>query len=291
MIQKKTLRNIAVIGGCVAVAGLAAALTASVQPASSPFRQDILTLRNDVGEKIVLPKATVKPLPKEAKSLIESLAADAKSKIRAAGTPVTRDDSFNCAAADSSLKSASEAESNAREWRSNEYGSSLVEMYDAQAREARASASESERKCQIDLGRLKAERNRTLAESQASKELIRLASSPGKYSEVVPTYGYKILVTDVNGRTRVIQQQTTCLNDNAMNLFSQEQRKQIAAYSFVTYDKPESMAIVTDVGSLSGLGVDPSAALIPTTDAINYASQVLCGFKGHRTVEPSLGKR
>ena len=167
------------------------------------------------------------------------------------------------------------------------FGSSLADLYVQQAQQARSEAAEKESECQKGLSELRKERSRLKADASASKQLISLSGSPGSYQRYVPTYSYKLLVTDVNGKSNVVPRQIICLNENSINVFSRERRKKLAPQSFVSFSKPEQMTIVTSnelIPEISRYG----GAVIPTEDAINYASQQVCRSKGHVGVEPDL---
>ena len=56
----KRLRFAGVAAACIGALVGTALLTSRLQPNGSPFRPDVITLINDVGEKIVVLKATVK---------------------------------------------------------------------------------------------------------------------------------------------------------------------------------------------------------------------------------------
>ena len=277
------------VAACIGVVAGAAALTSRFQPSSSPFRSDIITLVNDVGEKIVVLKATIKPDQKAGKELLESLAKAVKEDLKNASKPVQRSEISSCIQADSKASEAESTQSAANSWRQNMFGESLAEMYDEQAQEARSSSAESEVKCQSEFAALKKERNQLMLDASASKQLISLSGTPGAYQKYVPTYSYKLLVTDVNGKSNVIPGRITCLNENAIYVFSREKRKKIAPHSFVAFSKPDQMTIVTSAKLLPELSRF-GGSVMPTEDAVNYASQEICKYKGHVGVEIDLAK-
>ena len=167
------------------------------------------------------------------------------------------------------------------------FGGSLADMYDQQAQEARSSSAESEVECQKELAAIKRERNQLKLDASASKQLISLSGTPGAYEKYVPTYSYKLLVTDVNGKSNVIPGRITCLNENAVNVFSREKRKNLAPHSFVAFSKPSQMTIVTSAELLPELS-RYGGSVMPTEDAMNYASQEVCKYRKHVGVEVDL---
>jgi hypothetical protein len=283
----KRLRLGATGAAVLGLTSVVAALTSRFHPTFSPFRSDLLTLTNDVGEKIVVLKSTVKPEAKTGKELLKSIAEDVKEDIKNSSKPVTRSEVTSCLEADSKASEADSTQSVANSWRENMFGSSLADMYDQQAQEARRAAAEKESECTKGLNELKKERDRLKADASASKQLISLSGSPGSHEKYVPTYSYKLLVTDVNGKSNVIPRQVTCLNENAVNIFSREKRKSLAPQSFVAFSKPGQMTIVTGAELLPEIS-RYGGAVIPTEDAMNYASQQVCSSKGHVGVEPDL---
>ena len=63
----------------------------------------------------------------------------------------------------------------------------------------------------------------------------------------------------------------------------------MSPHSFVAFSKPSQITIVTDMAMLpdsSRLG----GAVLPTEDAIYYASQEVCKFQGHVGVEDDLSR-
>jgi hypothetical protein len=277
------------MAACIGVVAGAAALTSRFQPSNSPFRSDVITLVNDVGEKIVVLKATIKPDQKAGKELLKSLAKAVKEDLKNASKPVQRSEISSCIQADSKASEAESTQSAANSWRQNMFGESLAEMYDEQAQEARSSSAESEVKCQSEFAALKKERNQLMLDASASKQLISLSGTPGAYQKYVPTYSYKLLVTDVNGKSNVIPGRITCLNKNAIYVFSREKRKKIAPHSFVAFSKPDQMTIVTSAELLPELS-RYGGSVMPTEDAVNYASQEVCKHKDHVGVEIDLEK-
>lgn len=283
------IRYVGVAAACVGVLVGTAALTKRFHPSNSPFRSDIITLVNDVGEKIVVLKTTIKPDQKAGKELLESLAKAVKEDLKNASKPVQRSEISSCIQADAKANEAESTQSAANSWRQNMFGESLAKMYDEQAQETRSSAAESEIKCQSEFAALKKERNQLMLDASASKQLISLSGTPGAYQKYVPTYSYKLLVTDVNGKSNVIPGRITCLNENAIYVFSREKRKKIAPHSFVAFSKPDQMTIVTSAKLLPELSRF-GGSVMPTEDAVNYASQEICKYKGHVGVEIDLAK-
>ena len=167
------------------------------------------------------------------------------------------------------------------------FGSSVAEIYDQQAQEARSSSAASEAECQKEFAARKKEREQLKLDASASKQLISLSGTPGAYKQYVPTYSYKLLVTDVNGKSNVIPGRVTCLNNNAINVFSREKRKSLAPHSFVAFSKPSQMTIVIGTELLPEIARN-GGAVIPTEDAINYSLQELCKYNGHIGVEADL---
>jgi hypothetical protein len=277
------------VAACIGVVAGTAALTSRFHPSSSPFRSDIITLVNDVGEKIVVLKATIKPEQKAGKELLVSLAKAVKEDLKNASKPVQRSEISSCIQANSKASEAESTQSAANSWRQNMFGDSLAEMYDKQAQEARTSSAEREVECQSKFAALKKERNQLMLDASASKQLISLSGTPGAYQKYVPTYSYKLLVADVNGKSNVIPGRITCLNENAIYVFSREKRKKIAPHSFVAFSKPDQMTIVTSAELLPELS-RYGGSVIPTEDAVNYASQEVCKYKGHVGVEIDLEK-
>jgi len=212
----KRLRFAGVAAACIGALVGTALLTSRLQPNGSPFRPDVITLINDVGEKIVVLKATVKSEPKAGKELLKSLAEGVKEDLKNASKPVQRSDISSCIQANSKASEAESTQSAANSWRENMFGGSLADMYDQQAQEARSSSAESEVECQKELAAIKRERNQLKLDASASKQLISLSGTPGAYEKYVPTYSYKLLVTDVNGKSNVIPGRITCLNENAV---------------------------------------------------------------------------
>ena len=266
-----------------------AVFTSRFQPSSSPFRADILTLVNDVGEKIVVLKSTIKPEPKVGKELLKSMADGVKEDLKNASKPVLRGDISSCLQSDAKASEAASTQSVADSWRENMFGGSLAEMYDQQAQDARSSSAESEVECRKELAALKKERNQLKLDASASKQLISLSGTPGAYERYVPTYSFKLLVTDVNGKSNVVPKRITCLNENALNVFSREKRKNLAPHAFVAFSKPSQMTIVTNIELLPEIA-RYGDSVIPTGDAINFANQEVCKYKGHVGVEADLAK-
>lgn len=283
----KRFRFAGVAAACIGALVGTALLTSRLQPNGSPFRPDVITLINDVGEKIVVLKATVKSEPKAGKELLKSLAEGVKEDLKNASKPVQRSDISSCIQANSKASEAESTQSAANSWRENMFGGSLADMYDQQAQEARSSSAESEVECQKELAAIKRERNQLKLDASASKQLISLSGTPGAYEKYVPTYSYKLLVTDVNGKSNVIPGRITCLNENAVNVFSRERRKNLAPHSFVAFSKPSQMTIVTSAELLPELS-RYGGSVMPTEDAMNYASQEVCKYRKHVGVEVDL---
>lgn len=169
------------------------------------------------------------------------------------------------------------------------FAGSLPEIYDRQAQEARTDAAEKEQSCQKQLANIRKEREKLKQDATASKQLISLAGTPRAYAKYVPTYSYKLLVTDVNGKTSVLPQKITCLNSNAVYVFSRERRQRLAPHAFVAFSKPSQMTIVTSVDALPEFA-RIGGSVIPTQDAIHFASQEVCKYKGHVGLEIDLSK-
>ena len=281
------LRNAGLAAACIGAAAGAAALTSRFQPNSSPLRPDVITLVNDVGEKIVVLKSTIKPEPKAGKELLKSLAETVKEDLKNAAKPVLRGNIAACTQADAKASEAESTQSVANSWRENMFGSSVAEIYDQQAQEARSSSAASEAECQKEFAARKKEREQLKLDASASKQLISLSGTPGAYKQYVPTYSYKLLVTDVNGKSKVIPGRVTCLNNNAINVFSREKRKSLAPHSFVAFSKPSQMTIVIGTELLPEIARN-GGAVIPTEDAINCSLQELCKYNGHIGVEADL---
>ena len=285
----KRLKITGTVAACLAAATGMAAITTRFQPSGSPFRADVLTLVNDVGEKVVVLKSTIKPEPKVGKELLKSLADGVKEDLKNASEPVLRGDISSCLQADAKASEAASTQSVADSWRQNTFGESLSQLYDQQAQDARSSSAESEVECRKEIATLKKERNQLKMDSTASKQLISLSGTPGAYERYVPTYSFKLLVTDVNGKSNVIPKRITCLNENALNVFSREKRKNLAPHSFVAFSKPSQMTIVTNVELLPEIARHGDS-VIPTEDAMNFANQEVCKYKGHVSVEADLAK-
>lgn len=285
----KKIRLAGTVAACIGLAVLGGAFSIRFQPNGSPFRPDIITLTNDVGEKIVVLKSTVKDEPKTGKEILKGLANDVKSDLENSSKPVERSRIVACLEADSKANDAESAQSTANSWRDNEYAESLANLYDNQAQEARAASAEMEKDCQSQFAVIKKERDKLKVDASASKQLIALAGTPGAYQKYVPTYSFKLLVTDVNGKSNVIPTKITCLNANAVNVFSRQRRKNLAPHSFVGYSKPAQMTIVTSIESSSNMP-GYGGSVMPTEDAMYFASQEVCKFKGHVSVEVDLSK-
>lgn len=284
------MSNPKAIGLAVTSAGIviaASLITARYQPNFSPLRNDVVTLINDVGEKVIVLKSTIKAEPKKGKELLRLLADGVKKDLESASQPVLRSDISACIQAETKLAEVDAAKRSADSWRSNTIGSNLAEMYDTEAQEARAAAAENEKECQRQIFARTKERQRLKLDASASKQLIKIAGTPGAYQDYVPTYAYKVLVTDVNGKTSVVPQLITCLNVNAINVLSRERRTQIAPHSFVAFSKPDQMTIVANDIFVSEL-TRASGSVQPTEDALKYVGQEVCKFKGHVGVEPEL---
>jgi hypothetical protein len=285
--MNKKVRVIGIAVACVGAAALAASISSRFQPSSSPFRNDVITLVNDVGEKVTVPKSTIKPEPKQGKELFKELAEVVKEDLKNSSKPVIRADVLACMEADSKSAEAANAQTAADSWRSNMFGETLAQNYDQQAAEYRAEAADKEEECMKKLAESRKEREAMRLDATASKQLISLAATPGSYAKYVPTYSYKVIVTDINGRSNVTPQTKTCLNPDSINIFSQERRKGIAPYAFVSYSKPQQISIVTSTIDLPEVSRF-DGAVIPTQDALNLAAQAVCNFKGHSSVEKVL---
>ena len=69
----KRVRVAGTVAACIGLAVLGGAFSIRFQPNGSPFRSDVITLTNDVGEKIVVLKSTVKDEPKIGKEILKTL--------------------------------------------------------------------------------------------------------------------------------------------------------------------------------------------------------------------------
>jgi hypothetical protein len=283
----KRLKVAGITGATFGLAALAAVLAWRYQPASSPLRSDLLTLVNDVGERIVVPKAAIRADPKAGKELLKLLAESASEDLKNASKPISRDKVASCLEAKLRAEEAKLYQQQANLFKDNVLGESIFDESENNVKEAMAASAKREAVCQKELLGIKRRRDQLRSNSGAFKKIINLSGTPGAYAEHVPTYTFKILVTDVNGKSNVTPIKITCLNPSAIYLFTRDIRKKIAPYAFVAFNKPEQMTIVMDAAQMPD-DARQGGAILPTQDAINYAAQEVCKYKGHSAIEEEL---
>lgn len=287
MDRKIKIISITAVSIGVAVAGIA--ILGRFMPNISPFRSDVVSLINDVNEKVTILKATIKEEPKQAKELLKSIAQSIKDDIANSSIPVGRNEFAECNEADAKRNEAEVANNNANNLRDNEFAVNLVSSYENDAQAALQASYERENECNRQITQAQKYKDELKRNANGSKQLIKISGEQGAHTKYVPTYSYKIIVTDVNGKSNVINPTVTCLNSNAEYVFSKEKRKNLAPHAFVAFSKPSQMTIVASAEPLQGANTY-GGSVIPTADAIYYSSQEVCKYKGHIGIEKDFAK-
>lgn len=282
-LRNKPLRYAGISLACLGVIAATAKLTSSYQPTQSPFRDDVFSLTNDVGERIIVRKETVRLNLVDSKKLFMQLADQARENVKAANAPVDEYGFGSCKevagySSQGDIYSSQQAES-----LSNEYGEGLAKFYATQASEAYAQAERSRSQCNKDIASAKAEHADRVKAVVADKRLIARSGTTGAFQGIVPIYDFKLLVTDVNGKTNVVPSQSVCLTKSSIDYLPLKTRKAIAPHAFVNFERPRAMTIVRN-------DIDRNDGVLPTEDAMNMASQSVCTFAGLPKVESDLKK-
>jgi len=285
----RKIKIISITAASIGVAAAGIAILGRFMPNISPFRSDVVSLINDVNEKVTILKATIKEEPKQAKELLKSIAQSIKDDIANSSVPVGRNEFTECNEADAKRTEAEISNSNANSWRDNQFAGNIVSTYENNAQAELQESYEKENECNRQITEAQKYKDELKRNANGSKQLIKISGEKGAHTKYVPTYSYKIIVTDVNGKSNVINQTVTCLNSNAEYVFSKERRKNLAPHSFVSFSKPSQMTIVASVEPLQGASVY-GGSVIPTADAINYSSQEVCKYKGHIGIEKDFLK-
>jgi len=287
--MNKKIKIIAVAASSMGIATTGLVIIGKFIPSITPFRADVVTLINDVNEKVIVPKSTIKEEQKQGKELLKSLALMVQQDITNSSKPVERSSILACNEAIAKSNEAGTAMTSANSMRESPYMASIVSQYESEAQTAMVASNELENNCQKEIKTAQKAKDEVKRIANSQKQLIRISSEAGAHIKYTPTYSYKIIVTDVNGKSNVINQAVTCLNTNAENIFTKETRRNIAPHSFVEFSKPSQMTIVSNAAPLLNTSAY-AGSVIPTVDAINFASQEVCKYKGHIGIEKDFSK-
>jgi hypothetical protein len=282
-LSNKPLRYVGISLACLGVIAAIAKLTSSLHPTQSPFRDDVFSLTNDVGERIIVTKETVRLNLIGSKKLFVQFVDQAGESVKTANMQVNEYSFSSCKEAAVYTSQGDSYATQQADSQSNENGEGLAKYYAAQANAAFTLAERSRSQCAKDIANAKAEHAYRAKTVVAIRRLITRRGIAEASQRIVSLYDFKLLVTDVNGNTNVVPAKSACLTKTSINYLPLNTRKKIAPHMFVNFEKPRAVAIARII-------IERNDGVFPTEDAVNMASQSVCTFAGLPKVESDLKK-